>query len=75
MVTFTRWVNCALLLLLTGAATIWLRLALEPWLPPGQWHAMLTALFILVLWPSLAWSLRSLLRIDPANPYAMLWWW
>jgi hypothetical protein len=75
MITFTRWANCALLLLLTGAATIWLRVALEPWLPPGEWHAMLTALFILVLWPSVAWSLRSLARIDPANPYSMLWWW
>jgi hypothetical protein len=75
VITFMRLANCALLLLLTGAATIWVRVTIEPYLPPGEWHAMLTAIFILVLWPSLAWSLRSLARIDPANPYSMLWWW
>jgi hypothetical protein len=33
------------------------------------------AIVIVVLWPALAWSLRSMARIDPTNPYSMLWWW
>jgi hypothetical protein len=75
MITFMRWANCALLLLLTGIAMIWLRVEIEPCLPPGEWHAMLTPLFIFVLWPLLAWSLRSLAKVDLTNPYSMLWWW
>jgi hypothetical protein len=75
MMTLMRLANCAMLLLLTGAATIWLRVVIEPYLPPGEWHVMLTALFIVVLWPVLAWSLRSLARVDLSNPYSMLWWW
>jgi hypothetical protein len=75
MIGFMRLLNCALLLMLTGAATIWLRIAIEPYLPPGEWHAMLTGLFLCVLWPALAWSLRSLARVDLADPCSMLWWW
>jgi succinate dehydrogenase hydrophobic anchor subunit len=75
MIPFMRWTYCTLLLLLTGVATIWLRVAIEPYLPPGEWHAMLSALFIFVLWPLLAWSLRSLVRVDLTNPCSMLWWW
>ena len=73
--TSMQLANRAMLLLLTGVATIWLRVTIEPYLPPGEWHAMLTALFIFGLWPSLAWSLRSLVRVDLTNPYSMLWWW
>jgi hypothetical protein len=75
MIGFLRLFNCALLLMLTCAATIWLRIAIEPYLPPGEWHGMLTALFLCVLWPALAWSLRSLARVDLADPCSMLWWW
>ncbi len=75
MITITRLMNCALLLVLTGIATVWLRVTIEPWLPTGDWHAMLTALFVLVLWPAFAWSLRSLARVDITNPYSMMWWW
>jgi hypothetical protein len=75
MIGFMRFLNCATLLLLTGTATVWLRVAIEPYLPPGQWHVMLNYVFIFGLWPTLAWSLRSMARIDPADPYSMLWWW
>ena len=51
MIGFLRLFNCALLLMLTCAATIWLRIAIEPYLPPGEWHGMLTGLFLCVLWP------------------------
>ena len=74
-IAFRRLVHGALLLLITAAATVWLRLAIEPWLPPGECQEKLTFLFAIVLWPQLAWSLRSLTRIDPADPCSMLWWW
>ena len=72
MIAIMRLFNWVVLLVLTGAATIWLRMVIEPCLPPGEWHALLTGLFICVLWPALVWSLRSLTRIDPADPYSML---
>lgn len=73
MFVFMRIFNCALLLILTGATTMWLRITIEPLLPSGNWHGMLTGLFLCVLWPVLAWSLRSLARFDPADPYRMPW--
>jgi hypothetical protein len=73
---FARYLNCTMLLLFTGAVTIWLRVVIEPCLTPGgQWQAPLTFLFVFVLWPALSWSLRSMARIDLTNPYSMLWWW
>jgi hypothetical protein len=75
MTCFMRLFNCVLLLLLTGAATLWLCSTIEPWLAPDQWDAKLTFVFICVLWPMLTWSLRSVTRTDPADPYSMLWWW
>jgi hypothetical protein len=75
MTGFGRLLNCVLLLILTGATTMWLRTIIEPYLPPGEWHAMLTGLFICVLWPGLTWSLRSLARVDLADPDSVLWWW
>jgi hypothetical protein len=75
MTGFLRLFNCALLLMLTCAATIWLRITIEPYLPSGEWHGMLTGLFLCVLWPALAWSLRSLARVNLADPCSMPWWW
>jgi len=72
---YMRLFNCALLVMLTGATTVWLRITIEPYLPPGEWHGMLTGLFLCVLWPGLAWSLRSLARVDPTDPCSMSWWW
>jgi hypothetical protein len=48
MTGFLRLFNCALLLMLTCAATIWLRITIEPYLPSGEWHGMLTGLFLCV---------------------------
>jgi hypothetical protein len=73
MFVLMRILNCALLLMLTGATTMWLRITIEPSLPLGHWHGVLNGLFLCVLWPALAWSLRSLVRFDPADPYRMLW--
>jgi hypothetical protein len=42
----------------TGLATAWLRGVVDPLLPAGDWHGMLSGLFVVVTWPSLTWSLR-----------------
>jgi hypothetical protein len=73
-VIIARLLNWALLLVLTAAATIWLRAAIDPYLPPGEWHGFLTGMFLFALWPLLVWSLRGLARFDPAKPYASWWW-
>jgi hypothetical protein len=55
----TRVLGWALLVLLTGLATAWLRGMVDPLLPAGDWHGMLSGLFVAVTWPSLIWSLRG----------------
>ena len=54
-----RWFGWALLMLFTGLVTAWLRGVVDPLIQPGEWHAMLSSLFVVTVWPSLTWSLRS----------------
>ena len=54
----TRVVGWVLLMLFTGLATAWLHGLVDPLLPAGDWHGMLSGLFVAVTWPSLTWSLR-----------------
>jgi|SRR4030081_2048339 hypothetical protein len=54
-----RWFGWSLLMLFTGLATAWLRGVADPWIPAGDWHGLLSGLFVVVVWPSLAWSLRQ----------------
>lgn len=74
-----RWLGWATLMLLTGLMTAWLRGQLDPLIPTGDWHALLSALTVMALWPSLAWSLRALGRwlrantLDAAYVVALLW--
>ena len=49
----TRVFGWALLMLFTGLATAWLRGVVDPLLPAGDWHGMLSGLFVAVTWPSL----------------------
>jgi peptidoglycan biosynthesis protein MviN/MurJ (putative lipid II flippase) len=49
----TRVLGWALLMLFTGLATAWLRGVVDPLLPAGDWHGMLSGLFVVVTWPSL----------------------
>jgi hypothetical protein len=56
----TRWLGWALLMFFTGLATAWLRGPVDPLLPTGDWHRLLSGLFVVVTWPSLTWSLRGL---------------
>ena len=57
-----RWFGWVLLMLFTGLATAWLRGVVDPLIPAGEWHAMLSGLFVVVVWPALVWSLRPLVR-------------
>jgi hypothetical protein len=54
----TRVVGWVLLMLFTGLATAWLHSLVAPLLPAGDWHGMLSGLFVAVTWLSLTWSLR-----------------
>jgi hypothetical protein len=31
----------------------------DPVIPPGNWHGLFSGLFVVVVWPSLTWLLRS----------------
>lgn len=55
-----RPIGWTMLMVLTGVATAWLRGVVDPAIPPGEWHGALSGLFVVVTWPSLAWSLRAL---------------
>ena len=54
-----RWTDRAALMVLTGLMTAYLRGFVEP---PGEWHGWPCGLFVVVVWPSLTWLLRSLKR-------------
>jgi hypothetical protein len=54
------------LMVLTGLATSALHGLIEPRLPPGEWHVLVTSMFIFVVWPTLTWLLRGL-----AGPYLL----
>jgi hypothetical protein len=59
-VMFKRFFGWALLMLFTGLGTVWLRGLVDPFIPAGDWHALLSGLFVVVVWPTLTWSLRAL---------------
>lgn len=73
MIALLGLLDWVLKLVPTLVATIWLRFAIEPHLPPGEWHAMLTALFLCVLWPLSVWLLRSARLLEASDLYT--WWW
>jgi hypothetical protein len=74
MIAFLGLLDWVFRLVLTAVVVIWLRFAIEPYLPVGEWHAMLTGLFLCVLWPLSVWSLRSVRLIEASDLYT-LWWW
>ena len=57
-----RWIGWAALLVLTGVVTAYLRGYADPVIPEGEWHGLLSGLFVVVVWPSLAWLLRCFAR-------------
>jgi hypothetical protein len=58
----------------TGLATAWLRGVVDPLLPAGDWHGMLSGLFVAVTWPSLTWSLRGFASHHLAELFSLPWW-
>ena len=56
------WIVSAALMVLSGIATAGLLDLVDPLIPPGDQHRLLSALFIVIIWPSLMWCLPFLLR-------------
>ena len=69
-----RCFGWALLMLLTGLATAWLRGVVDPMIPAGEWHAMLSGLFVVTVWPSLTWSLRAFASHHLIELFQLPWW-
>jgi len=49
-------------MVVTGLVTAYLRSQIDPLVPSGQWHGLLSGIFVIVVWPALMWSLRSFAR-------------
>jgi hypothetical protein len=47
-------------MIVTGIATAWLVDLINPLFPAGDWHWLFRASSIIVIWPSLMWSLHAL---------------
>jgi hypothetical protein len=56
------WTVWAGLMALTGIATAWLLDLVSPLIPSGDWHWLISSLFVIAVWPTLMWSLRPLLK-------------
>jgi phosphate/sulfate permease len=56
------WLVWAALMVSTGLATALLHGLADPYIPAGDWHNVFSGLFVIVVWPALAWSLRPLLK-------------
>jgi hypothetical protein len=55
---FYPWLLWAAFMVMTGVATAWLLDLVDPLLPAGEQHRLYSALFIVVVWPSLMWACR-----------------
>jgi hypothetical protein len=56
------WLFWAALMVLTGVATAGLLDLVDPLIPAGEQHRLISALFIVVVWPSLMWCLPLLMK-------------
>jgi hypothetical protein len=56
------WTVWAGLMALTGIATASLLDLVSPLIPSGDWHWLISSLFVVVVWPALMWSLRQLMK-------------
>ena len=50
------------LMALTGIATACLLDLVSPLIPSGDWHWLISSLFVIVVWPALMWSLRPVIE-------------
>jgi hypothetical protein len=56
------WRVWAGLMALTGIATACLLDLVNPLIPSGDWHWLISSLFVVVVWPTLMWLLRPLMK-------------
>jgi formate hydrogenlyase subunit 3/multisubunit Na+/H+ antiporter MnhD subunit len=56
------WAIWAGFMVLTGIATDWLLELVSPLIPAGDWHWLISASFVVLVWPALMWSMRPLLK-------------
>jgi hypothetical protein len=56
------WTVWAVLMTLTGIATASLLDLLNPLIPSGDWHWLNSSLFVVVVWSTLTWLLRPLMK-------------
>jgi hypothetical protein len=56
------WIVWAGLMAATGIATAGLLDLVDPWIPAGDQHRLISALIIVVVWPSMMWCLPLLLK-------------
>jgi hypothetical protein len=56
------WMVWTALMSLTGIATACLLDLVSPLIPGGDWHWLLSSLFVVMVWPVLMWSLRPVMR-------------
>jgi hypothetical protein len=68
-----RWTDWAVLMVLSGVATAYLRGYADAFIPAGEWHQWLSGLFVIVVWPSLMWSLQRVFRRYPLGLLSVFW--
>jgi hypothetical protein len=56
------WTVWAGFMLLSGIATGYLLELVSPLFPQGDWHWLMSALFVVLVWPALMWSMRPLMK-------------
>jgi hypothetical protein len=61
------WIVWSALMVATGVATATLLDLVDPLIPSGEQHRLISALFIVVVWPSLMWCLPLLAKRRPRS--------
>lgn len=56
------WLVWAALMVLTGIVTAGLLDLVSPLLPAGDWHWLISSMFVILVWPALMWSLRPWMK-------------
>jgi len=56
------WMVWTALMSLSGVVTACLLDLISPIIPSGDWHWLISSLFVVMVWPALMWSLRPLMK-------------
>jgi hypothetical protein len=56
------WMVWTGFMVLSGIATRYLLELASPLIPQGNWHWLISALFVVLVWPALMWSMRPLIK-------------